>query len=151
MKEIADSRIADTKVIDEKVKEVLDKVNDLPYINSDGVEETDKEDKTILSLLNEALEQYAQGDDTELQKLANQSIEVEDTPDDGEEETNESEEGVETSDDSDGEDNEGAEGNDPLTVQDAAKFARSVLEGSVDNKLLDSYTKLIPALKKIQF
>lgn len=134
IKGIADEKLEASKEIDESVSQALNDIKDLPYVDESGNEHTETEEQTILRLLNTALEDYAGGDDTKLKELANQTVDVPTEPAEGQSEE-EFQAEVEAQTDS----------------ASAVVLAKSLTEGIVDNKVIDSMKSKVPALSKFNF
>ena len=74
------SKIKSRKILDEAIEKALDTIDENPFVNRDGSEFQGTVDKSILTVLNEALLAFAEGDPEKLKVLLNQSIEAP-TPD----------------------------------------------------------------------
>lgn len=120
----------------------LDQIAESDYIDSTGKVVHETEDKPIITLLSEALEDFADGDDAKLQALVSSTLNQEsseDTPEEPEEEEDvafENEPGEE----------------DEEQVEDACRhFAARVLQGKKVNKLYDALRTRVAALRKYNF
>lgn len=138
MRDHALAKLSDSKIVDEKVAQALDKLNELPYIDEDGKPKQDKDEVTILELVSQAIEEFAEGDDAKLQEIAKQTVEVKDPA-------------VESQVDEAQKDEEPAEDEEFKDSANAIALAKSILSGKPDNAIIDSMKDKVPALKKYNF
>lgn len=162
-------------IFNQKVRDsVIDSIADNPAYDEDGNEIKNEEDKSVLEALQSALVSYADGDDSELQKLASTDLKgneidhEDEEPKDGEDPKDDDPEGDEK-DSHEGEDNkdedhkdeepegEELEDEDSKGVKDsvstkAISLAKALLNKDASvNKIIDDLRSEVPALSKYEF
>lgn len=141
---ISIKEILDKKIIDEAVEEALNEINDNPFIDDNGDPVNPVEDTPVLTLLNEALTAFAEGDPSKLEELANQTISGEQKSEEGQDAKEENPD--ESGKDEDVDDIEVNE-DDDLNIEDAARLAKAFLAGKNVNKVIDTLSSKVEALR----
>lgn len=131
-------QIKDSKIIDDYVTGVLDKIEEKPFIDEDGNEVVPVEERPLLQVLTEALVDYQNGEPEKLEALAQAPVAEE------KEESEEEEKEDKEKEDITEEEGEPVDISSDITVEDSVKLAKAILEKNY--KIYDSYRGIHPIL-----